>query len=170
MKKINLSPNRLTRFYSFPFLILTLFALLLSTTAIAYQAPNADVGYVDFSFGLTTANDPTGEKPESKLWWNDGFWWGSLFETTSNTYHIYRLNWGSQTWEDTGVQLDDRPTTRPTPCGIRPIKSCMSPPTSLKTRPPSAATPTTPAVSIATATTKTAAPIPSTTASPSPST
>lgn len=112
MKKINLSPNRLTRFYSFPFLILTLFALLLSTTAIAYQAPNADVGYVDFSFGLTTANDPTGEKPESKLWWNDGFWWGSLFETTSNTYHIYRLNWGSQTWEDTGVQLDDRPTTK----------------------------------------------------------
>ena len=112
MKKINLSPNRLTRFYSLPLLTLTLFALLLATTAIAYQAPNADVGYVDFSYGLTTANDPTGEKPESKLWWNDGFWWGSLFETTSNSYHIYRFNWSGQTWEDTGVQLDDRPTTK----------------------------------------------------------
>lgn len=112
MNKINLSPNRLTRFYSFPLVTLTLFALLLATTATAYQAPNADVGFVDFSYGLTTANDPTGEKPESKLWWNDGFWWGSLFDTTSNTYHIFRLNWGSQTWEDTGIELDNRPTTK----------------------------------------------------------
>lgn len=112
MKRTSLSWNRFTRFYPRSFLTLTLFALLLSTTAVAYQAPNADIGYVDFSYGLTTANDPTGEKPESKLWWNDGFWWGSLFHTASNSYHIYRLDWASQTWEDTGVQLDNRPTTK----------------------------------------------------------
>jgi hypothetical protein len=35
-------------------------------------------GYLDFSFGPDTGNNTTGDKPESKLWWNDGYWWGSL--------------------------------------------------------------------------------------------
>ena len=46
-----------------------------------------DIGYRDFSFpsGLADNSEPTGEKPESKLWWNDGFWWGSLWSTTQAT-------------------------------------------------------------------------------------
>jgi hypothetical protein len=38
-------------------------------------AAPADTGYRDFQFGASCNSTPTGEKPESKLWWNDGFWW-----------------------------------------------------------------------------------------------
>ena len=55
---------------------------------------------------------PTGEKPESKLWWNDGLWWGILWSTTGNAYHIYRLDLASQNWVDTGIAADDRNNSR----------------------------------------------------------
>ncbi|MFQ5857926.1 MAG: hypothetical protein ACE5LU_20160, partial [Anaerolineae bacterium] len=70
-----------------------------------------NVGYLDFPYAVSAGDPvdaPTGEKAESKLWWNDGFWWGSLYNNYADEYHIYRLNWGTQTWEDTGVALDDR--------------------------------------------------------------
>jgi hypothetical protein len=76
--------------------------------------PLPGVGYLDFSYmpitGTLTA--PTGEKPESKLWWNDGFWWGSLYNRDADNYHIYWLDWGTQTWRDSGVVLDDRWDTK----------------------------------------------------------
>jgi len=65
-------------------------------------------GYRDFSYGTTGNSAPTGEKPESKLWWNDGFWWGSLYNDAAQAYHIYRLDLSTQDWIDTGVTLDDR--------------------------------------------------------------
>jgi hypothetical protein len=55
---------------------------------------------------------PTGEKPQSKLWYNDGFWWADLFNNVSGNYHIYRLNTQTQTWMDTGTVLDTRPETK----------------------------------------------------------
>ncbi|MDX1415485.1 MAG: Calx-beta domain-containing protein [Candidatus Promineifilaceae bacterium] len=66
-------------------------------------------GYLDFSYADPDfdVNAPTGEKAESKLWWNDGYWWGSMYVAATNAYHIHRLQWGSQTWVDTGVKLDD---------------------------------------------------------------
>jgi len=76
------------------------------------STPLTPTGYLDFSYTGTTVGNATGEKPESKLWWNDGFWWGSLFNSAAGQYHIYRLNWGTQTWEDTGVALDDRPDSK----------------------------------------------------------
>ena len=67
-----------------------------------------DVGYQDLSYdGDGTA--PTGEKPESKLWWNDGSWWGSLFDTVSQTNHIFRLDRSTEQWVDTGTMIDNRP-------------------------------------------------------------
>jgi hypothetical protein len=69
-------------------------------------------GYLDFAFGPDTGENTTGDKPESKLWWNDGYWWGSLYNQTAGEYHIYRLDWGEQDWVDTGVALDDRPGSR----------------------------------------------------------
>ena len=51
---------------------------------------------------------PTGEKPESKLWFNDGIWWASLFSSGPQEFHIHRLNWATQTWIDTGVLIDAR--------------------------------------------------------------
>ena len=87
--------------------------LILATALLVTpaRATVGDIGYLDQSFsGASTA--PSGSKPESKLWWNDGFWWGSLYDTLSGDFHIFKLNIGSQTWADTGVALDDRPTSR----------------------------------------------------------
>ena len=76
------------------------------------KAQTGDVGYRDFSFGTNGNSTPTGEKPESKLWWNDGSWWGSLFNSAAGDYHIYRLDLDSQTWVDTGTPLDDRENSK----------------------------------------------------------
>jgi PKD repeat protein len=54
----------------------------------------------------------TGSKPESKLWWNDGLWWASMWDVGSKDFHIFKLDLGTQTWVDTGVALDDRASTR----------------------------------------------------------
>jgi hypothetical protein len=51
------------------------------------------------------ASAPTGEKPQSKLWYNDGIWWGSLINSGSR---IHRLNLATQTWTNTNVQIDPR--------------------------------------------------------------
>lgn len=51
---------------------------------------------------------PTGEKPESKLWWNDNSWWGILWSTAGNAYHIHELDKATQEWFDTGTVVDDR--------------------------------------------------------------
>jgi hypothetical protein len=69
-------------------------------------------GYRDFSFGSSVTSPPTGEKPESKLWWNDGTWWGVLFSAGANAYHIYRFDAGSQTWIDTGTAVDTRKNSK----------------------------------------------------------
>src|SRR5206468_3971377 len=65
------------------------------------QASTTDAGFRDFSFGTTGLSTPSGEKPESKLWWNDGSWWGSLYNNPAQDWHIYRLNLANQTWVDT---------------------------------------------------------------------
>jgi hypothetical protein len=73
-----------------------------------------NIGWVDFSFGTSAGDDPTADKPQSKLWHNDGFWWAVMFHTGSGTYHIYRLSSLTQPsqWIDTGVVVDDRPLSR----------------------------------------------------------
>ncbi len=87
--------------------------------SVAHADPSVplNVGYLDFTYQPITGTPmtitaPTGEKPESKLWWNDGFWWGSLYNRDADAYHIYWLDWGTQTWRDTGVALDDRRDSR----------------------------------------------------------
>jgi len=72
---------------------------------------SGSVGYRDQSFsGAGTA--PTGSKPESKLWFNDGAWWSSMWAGSGKGFHIFRLDAPTQRWTDTGVQLDDRGGTR----------------------------------------------------------
>jgi hypothetical protein len=55
---------------------------------------------------------PTGEKPQSKLWFNDGIWWADIFNNVVGSHHIYWLNLATQTWNDTGIVLDARPQTK----------------------------------------------------------
>src|SRR3954463_16005120 len=91
------------------FALVALAACLLTQIAPpATLAPNPNVGYVDFGFGSAPGSAPTADKPQSKLWFNDGAWWAVMFKTADSMYHIYRLTWPDQ-WVDTGTLVDDRP-------------------------------------------------------------
>jgi PKD repeat protein len=86
-----------------------------SLLLFASPAPAAtgDLGFAGPSTA-GTGGAASGEKPESKLWWNDGRWWGSLYHAASGTYHIWWLDRSAspERWVDTGVVLDNRPKSR----------------------------------------------------------
>ena len=84
-------------------------ALILVLNILAFaQSEPIDEGFRTYRYGSGVINTPTAEKPESKLWWNDGFWWGTMWSPDDQAYHIYRFSPGSQSWEDTGTAIDDR--------------------------------------------------------------
>ena len=89
-------------------------ALLVGSLRGAQASVPVEVGYQDFSFpaGTGVNSEVTAEKPESKLWWNDGLWWASMWSTAGDAYHIHRLDLGTQSWVDTGTQLDIRSATK----------------------------------------------------------
>ena len=68
-----------------------------------------DVGFVGPSYvGTTQPNAPTAEKPQSKLWFAQGKWWGALWDTTANDYHVFGYDWATNAWTDTGTVLETR--------------------------------------------------------------
>ena len=84
---------------------------LVMVAMVSAPADAEDVGYVDQSF--TGVSAPTGDKPQSKLWIAGGAWWGALWDTASQDYHIFRFNPASQSWTDTGVLVDERVSASP---------------------------------------------------------
>jgi hypothetical protein len=89
------------------------------TRLVAVTTAAGVPGYMDMPFYYKPASaaqplvqSPTGEKPQSKLWFHDGSWWGNLFNNVAGNYHIYRLNRNTQVWEDTGTVVDTRPETK----------------------------------------------------------
>lgn len=77
------------------------------------QSIPVTAGYRDFEFGPTTNAEPTFGKTESKLWWNDGSWWGVLWNAGSKRYEIYRFNAAKQNWIATNTAVDTRNGSRP---------------------------------------------------------
>ena len=89
--------------------------LLVGSLGVGYASITGaatDVGYRDFSYSAPGVSAPTGEKPQSKLWYNDGLWWGVLFNKPTDAYHIYRFDWATQTWSDTGILVDTRDSSK----------------------------------------------------------
>jgi hypothetical protein len=68
-------------------------------------------GYRDFNYGTEVFGEPTAEKPESKLWWNDGLWWGCLWDAAASAYRIHRFDLANQCWVNVGPDIDDRTNT-----------------------------------------------------------
>lgn len=56
--------------------------------------------------------EPSGSKPQSKVWHHDGRWFGVLFHSPSATFRIHRLDRRSAAWIDTGVVVDTRMNSR----------------------------------------------------------
>ena len=91
--------------------VLVLVLALVVVAMVATPANAQDLGYVDQSF--TGVSAPTGEKPQSKLWIAGGTWWGTLWDTVSQDYHIFRFDPALQSWTDTGVLVDERASASP---------------------------------------------------------
>lgn len=75
----------------------------------------SEAGIEDFAYGSGVENDSnraTAEKPESKLWYNDGRWWATLFSPAAGAQRIHRLDPVTRSWVDTGVEVDARPRSR----------------------------------------------------------
>src|SRR5215213_1936527 len=68
-------------------------------------------GYKDGLFGSATGDDPTADKPQSKLWYNDGFWWAVMFNQPAGNWQIYKLTW-PRACNSTGIVVDTRATSR----------------------------------------------------------
>ncbi|MGZ9275854.1 MAG: CBM96 family carbohydrate-binding protein, partial [Candidatus Limnocylindrales bacterium] len=77
----------------------------------ATSADPGDVGFQDMS-GVGAGAAPSGSKPESKLWHNDGFWWGSLYDVGTSDFYIWKLDLDTNVWTRTNTRLDDRNATR----------------------------------------------------------
>ena len=61
---------------------------------------------------ISCPTGPTAAKTQSKLWFNDGAWWGILFDGSSEEYHIYRYDEAREAWGDTGTLVDGRNFSR----------------------------------------------------------
>ena len=91
-----------------------LVAGLLSLSTMMPDTVSADAGDIGLqgpSYAGAAAN-PTAEKPESKTWFNAGFWWGSLWDTASSRYEIFKFNAQTKAWTSTNVALDTRSNSR----------------------------------------------------------
>jgi hypothetical protein len=88
-------------------LILLVSSLLLFLTLQASAGTPVDVGWIDHSFGSEVTN-PAAEKPQSKLWYNAGLWWGALYQPSASAYTIQRFDWANDTWTNTGIVIDAR--------------------------------------------------------------
>jgi hypothetical protein len=83
-------------------LLVALFAL------VVVGAAHADVGTVGpvYSAPGKTATAPTGEKPQSKLWFHDGTWWAVMYNATTGNFEIFRR--AGSNWTTTGTMVDPR--------------------------------------------------------------
>ena len=88
-------------------LLLAMAALMVPGTA---SAATGDVGTEGPSHSGT--GTPTGTKRAiSALWFNDGTWWGNLWDTASSDFHIFRFNAPTNSWVNTGVTTETRSNT-----------------------------------------------------------
>lgn len=63
----------------------------------------------DFEFKTATVASVAASPAQSKLWYAQDAWWGGLYSPDANEIHIFRLDWPTQTWLDTGTVVDERP-------------------------------------------------------------
>jgi hypothetical protein len=76
------------------------------------QPAASDTGFRDFSFSATNVRTPTYSASQSKLWFNDGSWWGSFFDRSAGEHRIYRYNSDTRTWTDAGTDIDERDASK----------------------------------------------------------
>jgi hypothetical protein len=76
-------------------------------------------GFTDYVWSAPDENpaSPTADKPQSKLWSNDGSWWGILWDAdptrpSHSGYYIQQFDRTAQAWHNTGIEVDERSRSR----------------------------------------------------------
>jgi hypothetical protein len=77
--------------------------MVVAAQTAAAALPSPVIGTRDFAYP-STVHDPTADKPQSKLWYLDGSWWG-LLVAPGGGVHVFELM-GNHTWRDTGAVVD----------------------------------------------------------------
>ena len=90
--------------------VVAVLSLVPSAGVAPAAAATGDIGSAEHSYAPLT-HSPTGSKPESKLWFNGG-WWASMFKADASEHRIYRLDPTTMNWRDTGMAIDTRASTR----------------------------------------------------------
>lgn len=81
--------------------------VLVGTTP-ATSAATEFQAYRDFNYGSAAGSrSPSADKPQSKLWYNDGAWWALMLSPVTKTVRIFELR-SDHTWRDAGVTVDNR--------------------------------------------------------------
>ncbi|MHC6229002.1 Ig-like domain-containing protein [Arthrobacter sp. MMS24-T111] len=95
----------------FPALLAALLVVLGGLVVpVAASAAAGDVGVEGLSHSGT--GTPTGTKRQSNsLWFNDGIWWGNLWDAGSSSFRIFRFNASTNSWTSTGVVTETRANT-----------------------------------------------------------
>src|SRR4029077_12335208 len=88
----------------------SLLLLVLGGAAVAVAAPG-DIGHRDGSYSGASGS-PSGSKPESKVWFNDGIWWASEWWNSPAGFYIHKLNTSTETFVSTGTLIDNRGGSR----------------------------------------------------------
>ncbi len=70
------------------------------------QPGRVPVAYPDFGYGMGTQS-PTKDKPQSKLFYQAGAWWGLLVNPATSDVRIFELV-ANHAWRDTSAVVDDR--------------------------------------------------------------
>lgn len=78
----------------------------LPSSSVQPAEPSPTLG-VPLAFGVPDSPSPNPEA-QSRLWFNDGAWWGVLLDDVTSDFRIFRLDVASQTWSDTGVVVEER--------------------------------------------------------------
>ncbi|MBD3386055.1 T9SS type A sorting domain-containing protein [candidate division KSB1 bacterium] len=88
------------------------FLLFMLLNPAVSQEISVEAGYKGPSYGDMVTPLPSGEKSQSKLWWQDDKWWAYLWNGKEEHYSIYRYDPQNASWQDTQVRLDDRPRSK----------------------------------------------------------
>ena len=62
----------------------------------------------DFEFKTEAITSVAASPAQSKLWYAQDAWWAGLYAPDADEIHIFRLDWATQIWLDTGTVVDER--------------------------------------------------------------
>lgn len=93
-------------------LFITLLLAAAVTVALPLPAQAADVGVPGPSYAGDGVKTPTADKAQSKLWFQDGSWWGLLWSASANATKIHKLDDATQAWQETPTVVDTRASAR----------------------------------------------------------